>query len=584
MKMKTTYIYIAMALVLLSACTQDEDLVAVDDSSIIHVGGVSTEGMMTTSVVTRTATAIPAEQEDWLAAMLKQGMDITYLTKTNQQRAQLKLLTDGKGDILKSEGGFTIYSLNAYNTDGELTTIPAKWLNNGIHTFQGVYVPEALKDQQSTKTHEDLSRYTAVPPMADISATVGRITIPLQHRLARVEAYVLIEPGMGATLKGYDTKNAENNENVENTKLRFCNVKTLDYVNEQGQPVWKTERKAIPHFMGEEEVILYKNKSTGELVVPTDAEWADANADYTAKGSNSKYSATNYGKCPYYDLIVRPTYTVRTEGSNVMYDEATLTAAESNNIDFELTLNNDLEYEKSFTFDLNANDETVVYLRVSPERIDYNSAGSRLWKETTYPDNYYGVNNQNGNNLSVAGSSWQRAYINKTLNAGVTDGHLYDADTEDSEAQYVSDEKWIEMFFQAYKGGAHHGDYFILDHDITIPASAIPADFVFTGHLDGMDHTITIESVYLLSGLDGIYTTKQEEKSNSGNPVEWEANVHLEGNIWVPTSGWRAEIVNTTIVGGRLLREGASVSGYVNNCQDETGAVTCHPTTIPTYK
>lgn len=579
MKMKTTYIYIAMALVMLSACRQDEDLATVDDSSIIHVGGVSTEGMMTTTVVTRAVTPVPAEQEDWLAAMLKRGMDITYLTKNAQQKAQLLLQTDGEGNILKSEGGFTIYSLNAYNTDGELTTIPAKWLNNGVHTFQGVIVPEGLKDQQSTKTHEDLSHYTAVPPMADISATVGRITIPLQHRMARVEAYVLIEPGMNATLKGYDTKNPQNNENVENTKLRFCNVKTLDYVNAQGQPVWKTERKAIPHFMGEEEVVLYKNKSTGELVFPTDETWTEAHADYTSKGANSLYSATNYGKCPYYDLIVRPTYTVRTEGSNVMYDEATPTATESNNIDFELTLNNDLEYEKSFTFDLNANDETVVYLRVSPERIDYNSAGSRLWKESSHADNYYGVNNQNGNNLSVAGGSWQRAYTNKVLKAGVTDGHLYDADEEDPEAQYVSDDKWIEMFFQACKGGAHHGDYFILDHDITIPASAIPADFEFTGHLDGMDHTITIEGNYLLAALDGIYRTPQEDDKKA----TWEANVHLENGTWVPTAGWRSEVVNVTIAGGRLLQAGANVTGYVNNCQDETGAVTHHPTTIPTY-
>lgn len=577
--MNTTYKYIAIALAMLSACTQDEDLATVDDSNIIHVGSVSTEGMMTTAVVTRAATSVPAEQEDWLAAMLKQGMDMTYLTQTAQQKAQLKLLTDGEGNILKSDGGFTVYSLNAYNTDQELTAIPAKWLDNGIHTFQGVYVPEGLKDQQGTQTHEDLSHYTAVPPMADISATVGRITIPLQHRLARVEAYVLIEPGMGATLKGYDTENIQNNENVENTKLRFCNVKTLDYVNAQGQPVWKTERKAIPHFMGEEEVILYKNKSTGELVFPTDEGWAEAHADYTANGTGSKYTATNYGKCPYYDLIVRPTYTMRTEGSNVMYDEANPTAAESNNIDFELTLDNDLEYEKSFSFDLNANDETVVYLRVSPERIDYNSAGSRLWKESSYADHYYGVNNQNGNNLSVAGSSWQRAYTNSTLNTGVTDGHLYDADSEDPEAQYVSDEKWIELFFQACEGGLHHGDYFILSHDITIPASAIPTDFVFTGHLDGMDHTITIEGDYLLTGLNGTYTTAQETDKNA----VWEANVHLEGHTWVPTAGWRSEIVNTIIAGGRLLKQDAVVTGYVNNCKDLTGTVTYHPATIPTY-
>lgn len=577
--MKVTYLYLLMGLTVLAGCSaEDEMLSTIDETNIIHVGGVSTEGMMTTAVVTRATTAVPAEEEDWLAAMLKLGMDVSYLTKTAQQKARLTLETDANEEVKKSEGGLTIYSLKAYNANNELTAVPAKWLDNGVHTFQGVYVPAGLKAQQNTKTHEDLSRYTAVPPMADISATVGRITIPLQHRLARVEAYVLIEPGMGATLKGYDTQNIQNNKNVENTKLRFCNVKTLDYVDTNGQPVWKKERKAIPHFMGEEEVILYKDKSTGELIFPTDAGWTEANEDYKANGANSKYTSTNYGKCPYYDLIVRPTYTARTTGSNVMYDEAdqATALAETNQIDFELTLSNDLEYEKSFSFDLNANDETVVYLRVTPERIDYNSAGSRLWKETSYGDKYYGVNNQNGNNLSIAGSSWQRAYTNSTLSDGVTDGHLYHADEEDPEAQYVENDMWFEMLLQAYEGGEHHGDYFILKKDITIDTDNFnfPENFVFTGHLDALDHTITLTGsrAYLFDGLNGEYD------------AQWEANVHLEGGIWVPTKGWRAEVVNTTISGGRLLKENASVTGYVNNCKDVTGTVNHHPTTIPTYK
>ncbi len=543
-----------MGLATLAACTQNEEIAAVDDTeNIIHVGGVSTNELTLRAVQTRAdetksdeeknkeAEPEPAEKVEWLANMLKQGMDITYLTKTAQQTAQqkahLKLETDDKGEILKS-GDITVYSLNAYDTNGKLTEVPAKWLGNGAHTFQGVYVPEGLKDKNTTKTYDDLSQYTAVPPMADISATVGRITIPLQHRLARVVAYVLIEPSMKAKLKGYKSGD---DHSTENTMLRFCNVKTLDYVNADGQPVWKTERKAIPHYLKEEEVT---------------------------------FEGKEYGMCPRYDLIVRPTYTKRTSGSNVMYDEQAGTTDEgTNSIDFELTLDNDLEYEKHFVFDLNANDETVVYLRVSPERIDYNSAGSRLWKETNQGDNYYGVNNENGNNLSVAGSSWQRAYTNKTLeDDNVTDGHKYNADNEDEEAQYVLDSKWIEMLLQAHEGGAHHGDYFILDHDITIPASAIPNDFVFTGHLDGMGHTITIESDYLLAGLNGTYDP---------TPA---ANVHLEGNTWVPTPGWRAEVVNTTIVGGRLFKEGASITGYVNNCKDKNGQVVNHTPAIPQYK
>ena len=471
-------------------------------------------------------------------------MDITYLTKTAQQTAQqkahLKLETDAEGNPLTSEGGFSVYSLNAYNSEDKLTETPAKWLGNGAHTFQGVYVPEGLK-QGGAHSYDDLSHYTAVPPMADISATVGRITIPLQHRLARVVAYVLIEPSMHAKLKGYKSGDYHS---AENTMLRFCNVKTLDYVNADGQPVWKTERKAIPNYLGEEEVKEYKE----------------------------------YGLCPRYDLIVRPTYTKRTSGSNVMYDEqAGTTDAVTNSIDFELTLDNDLEYEKHFVFDLNANDETVVYLRVSPERIDYNSAGSRLWKETNQGDNYYGVNNENGNNLSVAGSSWQRAYTNKTLeDDNVTDGHKYNADSEDEKAQYVSDSKWIEMLLQAHEGGAHHGDYFILDQNITINTDEItfPDNFKFTGHLDGMGKNITLTGKrgYLFDGLNGTYDPTPE------------ANVHLDGNTWVPTPGWRAEVVNTTIAGGRLFKEGASITGYVNNCKDKKGQVVNHTPAIPQYK
>ena len=403
MKKIKRYIPLALGFMFLTACnSQDEALSSVDDSDIIHVGGVSTDDMVTTAAVTRAAVA--AETVDWLKAGLQKGMTINYYQDTDaKQKAQLKLDENGKYSLKDANGKY------------------AKWLGNGAHFFEGVYVPAGLgKDE--THVYDSLSHYTAVPPSTKIAATVGRITIPLQHRLARVVAYVLIDKDMAATLKGFDTTNDKNNENVENTMLRFCNVQTLDYV-ENGKPVWKKERKAIPHYLGQEQVTLYQEKSTGKLIFPIDDNYEDAKND--TKGS---YTSLNYGKCPYYDLIVRPTYTENKEKSNVMFDEAVQSADGNNNIDFELTLSNDLEYEKSFTFDLNANDETVVYLRVSPERIDYNSAGSRLWKETSYPDNYYGVNNQNGNNLSVAGSSWQRAYTNSTLETGVTDGHFYNAD------------------------------------------------------------------------------------------------------------------------------------------------------------
>ena len=555
----TTYITLALSIMLLAACDSQEALSSNDEQNMIHVGGVNTDPMVTTATVTRSAVA--AETLDWLKEGLTQGMNMQYYKEASaKQKAILKLEADGT------------YSMKT--PDGTV----CKWLDNGKHAFEGVYVPSGLKAQNTTQNYDDLIHYTAIPPSTEIAATVGKITIPLQHRLARVLAYVLIDQSMNAKLKGYDASNY----NAEETKLRFCNVKTLNYVDANGLPVWKEERKAIPHYLGEYSVKLYKDKSSGKLIFPTDDDWQGAQEDYTANGDKN-YTCTDYGKVPCYDLIVRPTYTVAEEGTNVMYDEAVPTAEGKNNIDFELTLDNDLEYEKQFTFDLNANDETVVFLRVSPERIDYNSAGSRLWKESANHDNYYGVNNQNGNNLSKAGSSWQRAYTNSTLDTGVTDGHFYNADSEDEEAQYVDDSKWIEMLLQAYKGGTHHGDYFILKKNITINTNdyEFPSDFTFTGHLDALDHTITITGsrAYLFNGLNGTYKTKQEDDKNA----TWEANVHLEGDTWVPTTGWRAEVVNMTLSAGKMFKDGATITGYVNNCKDADGAVANHTPAIPTY-
>ena len=555
----TTYITLALSIMLLAACDSQEALSSNDEQNMIHVGGVNTDPMVTTATVTRSAVA--AETLDWLKEGLTQGMNMQYYKEASaKQKAILKLEADGT------------YSMKT--PDGTV----CKWLDNGKHAFEGVYVPSGLNTQNTTQNYDDLIHYTAIPPSTEIAATVGKITIPLQHRLARVLAYVLIDQSMNAKLKGYDA----GNYNAEETKLRFCNVKTLNYVDANGLPVWKEERKAIPHYLGEYSVKLYKDKSSGKLIFPTDDDWQGAQEDYTANGDKN-YTCTDYGKVPCYDLIVRPTYTVAEEGTNVMYDEAVPTAEGKNNIDFELTLDNDLEYEKQFTFDLNANDETVVFLRVSPERIDYNSAGSRLWKESANHDNYYGVNNQNGNNLSKAGSSWQRAYTNSTLDTGVTDGHFYNADSEDEEAQYVDDSKWIEMLLQAYKGGTHHGDYFILKKDITINTNdyEFPSDFTFTGHLDALDHTITITGsrAYLFNGLNGTYKTNQEDDKNA----TWEANVHLEGDTWVPTTGWRAEVVNMTLSAGKMFKDGATITGYVNNCKDADGAVANHTPAIPTY-
>ena len=564
MNTKQLYFSLFVGGVLLSACTQHDEAFEAGDEHIIHVGGVSTGDMLSTSASTRAASnSVAAESLDWLKLGLAQtGMDLTYFT-TNQgpKKAQLTLELDSDNKPATSEGGVTKYHLTAYDDDGKLTGVAAKWLGNGAHTFQGVYIPEVLKTQ-GTHSYDDLAHYTAIPPSTKISATVGRITIPVQHRLARVQAYVLIDmtnaKGKKPKLKGY----AGDSTNVENTKLRFCDVDVLDYVD-NGKPVWKTATKAVPRFIGElgsivendcvafETFRTYKKKETGELFYPTDGEWKTAHDLYVTKGQGeaSGYVCTDYGKVPSYDLVVRPTYTETTTGANVMYDEATTLDGGENKIHFEVTLDNDLEYEKEFTFDLDANKETVVFLRITPEKIDYSSAGSRLWKSVSYPNKYYGVDSEN-HNLSNSGSSWQRAYTNDSLNADVADGDKY------QDNQYVSDENFVELLKQSCEGGNHHGHYFVLAKDIEIKLDDFPADFVFTGHLDAQGYTIKLI------------------------PAQDERN-------WLFTGikdGWQAEIVNAVIAGGKLFKDDAHISGFVNNCKDANGKVTDHTPELPKYK
>ena len=564
----------------LTACTDNDDATpgyGASDAGEIHIGGVSLPYISATQSLTRaddpeeeideeTVARIDAEKVSWLIEPLTSGLDITYgrLTRrTETERvAQLKLLTDDSDNILYSEGKLAMYSfLYRDNENGNVTDVKAKWYDNGAHFFEGVYVPEEIQfastgsttdvngatgsapylqlDQHNDNTTKGslgnytlLSHYLGMPSNFTINATVGRIKLPFRHRLARVLAYILIDPAMGddITLKGYmkdDKDIPTTTEDPSTTSIRFCNVKVLAGVKDDYEaakqhhtytPQWTETRKAIPHFVGErgsyddsknesyddDHFIAYYNTDKKTYIYPTDAEWKEVHKhkDEFVKGTDGverydKYERTQYGKVPVYDLIVRPTYS---SPDRVMYDEENVDDedtksalyAAKNWIDFELTLSNGLVYEKRFIFDLNANDETVVYLHISRERVDYNSSGSDLWIETIGEDEYYGVNNQNGNTLSPAGSSWQRAYTNKDQEWGVTDGHLYRHDSEDEYAQYVTDDKWIEMLREAHEGGLHHGDYFILDDDIYIPAAAFPEGFVFTGHLDGKDHTIYI--------------------------------------------------------------------------------------------
>lgn len=608
---KNIFIYGLMAVVAIatfSGCSENETVV--DDinnnnPNIIHIGGIDCD-VLTTSLAGYTTRAagdneipVDAETVDWLLGPLFGGLDITYglmgKESTTQSVAILKLLKkDGATGETKDDIKYSRYT----GTNGEKIAeysfkyrtgkenegqegAEAIWYDNGQHYFQGVFVPEKLRyngntgstetvetvnassskahnllfDQSKEGTDDNytlLARYLGMPADASIHATVGRVKLPFRHRLARVIAYVLIDPTMGndVTIQGYNLVNGK--DDAATSEIKFCNVDILAGVEEKDDatghatltPRWDTSRKVIPHFVEErasmnssEEVvnetnfIMFYDTEEKEYIFPADdAKWVDANdkwnAAYTAALSkypdgdqrreskaaedadkSSKLKRTKYGKVPVYDLIVRPTY--KTEDM-VMYDEdLTGTSKENlvtlkNNIDFEITLSNGLQYEKNFTFDLDANYQTIVYLRISRESIDYNSSGADKWEDITKDDGFYGVNNQNGNTLSFAGSSWQRAYrlsSHFSQPDNVTDGHWYTKEdgTDDgvddampNYQQYVSQSKWLEMFAEAHEGGKHHGDYFILDSDITIDAKLLPADFVFTGHLDGQDHTITL--------------------------------------------------------------------------------------------
>ena len=609
---------------------------------------------------------LPAEQVSWLVQPLKQGLDITYgkvdtdPTKVHEGVAILKLTGGTSSDLTydkDAESGFAKYTFNYRGTDGkEEENSPARWYGNGPHYFEGVHVPNRLRyvtdpselstdnrtvhtftglgavtnlttnQSNDTETGTDndlgnyilLSHYLGMPANTRISATVGRILLPFRHRLARVIVYVLIDPslGSGVTLKGYDITSGK--DDATTTSLKFGNVSVLAGVKDVYDPTkqlhtltptWTTVRKAIPHFVEQEEKFVIYEGDDGK-VYPRDDNYEAVAARYTASGEKSGYVKTEYQNVPVYDLIVRPTYTSE---DMVMYDEdlTNTTKADiaklTNQISFELELNNGLSYAKTFTFDLDANYETAVYLQISPERVDYNDSGSELWQMSEVTDDWYGLDNTNGHRLSKAGSTWQRAFRCGSTVSGddnVTDGGFYNQEGNPGDdginGQYLNETTWKKYFLQAYKGGAHHGDYFILDKDITINASELPADFVFTGHLDAFDpdrntyHTITVTNgEALFKGLDGIYTTKQETDATTTN---WEANVHKETNngktYWIPykddatSTGWRAEVINLTVKGAKLFSDGATITGHVENCKEGTDGstkVTDHIPAIPKY-
>lgn len=798
-----------------AACTDtDEHSSDIIADNIINIGGMDTGDMIASSTVGSRADdglgnvdPTGAEKQKWLIQPLKKGFDITYglyhnNEKSNERVAILKLIGGTQDDYnySTSTGGYAEYTFLYRNDEnGSETTDPALWYDNGQHYFEGLHVPNRIRytnnpdelatdnrqingttvaavrdittDQHNatdTGTDNDLGNYTllshylGMPASTHISATVSRIKLPFQHRLARVLVYVLIDPSLGTTtkLEGYNYEERDKGDgtwetipdNPETTSLRFNYVEVLagvkDSYNEAKKihtltPKWVKARKVIPHFVREDgtrnsnaqliaglenNFVMYTNIEKKTYVFGTQKDWAAINTNYT-NAYNSKtgtdaekvayaetttgYRRTSYGKVPLYDIIVRPTYT---KLENVMYDENLtdmgMTAQQlvnhKNSIDFSLKLNTGLEYEKHFQFNLDANYQTAVYLVIDREEINYDASGAEKWIQKESNDDWYGLDNENGNTLSLAGNSWQRAYttpaaateIDKDGADKITDGGYYNEATqgEDGTAgQYLSPNTWKKYFAQAYEGGAHHGDYFILTNNITIDAGDLPADFVFTGHLDARDHTITltgtsswrtstidpfiklkqkkadatgtadkdfedIPQLYwikqiaqsksrsedgipagepikfemkkatpadittdmlvfskddqgifhlytnrtfykktgtsLFAGIDGNYTTNQESdnpQTDANGKVIWEANVHKETNSsrtqWVPTTGWRAEILNTKVKNGTLFPNGYAypTSGNVRNSYDvddagkKTKAYTNTPT-LPQYK
>ena len=674
-----------VASVLLTGCSEAlevsvPELPATTDNGIINIGGVTTDQLLVSAPTTRATvlSEVDAETQDWLVPALMRGLDITYgitslnsdgsISEENKHVAILQLQKNDDNTIKYStftEDGvqkqLAIYTFNYKTTEGDVTAgDPAKWYDNGPHFFEGVYVPDALRNEntdgaansgkasnlttdQSGSNYTELSHYLGMPADCRISATISRIKLPFKHRLARVLAFVLIDPEMGdgITIRGYKSTDAEKTSGKDDPKtseIRFGKVKVLQGVTQSTNgalyPQWTSEpvRKVIPHYVGQyagitndgvfiegNEFVMYHHKKRDIYIAPSSPDYSTAESDFISKGTSSSYEKIIFKNTPCYDLIVKPSYS---DAEHVMYDEPgfykedgtidedkrnawAASDANKNMIEFEVTLSNGLHYTKEFNFSgsLDANFQTVVYLRIHKESIDYDNSGSDQWIPQEKTDGFYGVNNQNGDVLSKAGGSWQRAFrigvSNKegviAPNYPITDGSNYHEDQENDHAdtkdgQYLSEAIWKAAFLQAKEDGLHHGDYFVLDQNLTID---VPEGFVFTGHLDGNGHTLTLTSNsrgYIFDGLKGDYTTNQESaspnKDANGNVI-YQANVHQEYNgkyLWVPYMGYRAEFLNTKFVCDKLFNDDASITGYINNCTVNGTNIDHIPSSIPVYK
>ena len=595
--MKKRILYMAMMAAAFASCQDNtiETEYPHDASLDIKVGSIDcgSADAVVVENITKSATtraSQKAEDVEWLKDPLLKGIDVSYYLRSDENKntstAVLKLLPETD----QVAGDSTKYSFNYKDEYGQETQKPAQWKGNAGHVFHGFYIPDDISNgdisnQSESEISNELNaesyydklwRYLSMPPNHEIMATVGYVRLPFRHRLSRVLAYVLIDPDLKTSIK----------DNI----ISFENVKVLEKV-EGTTPKWKTARKVVPHSMGtsgsvnkkleqtDENFLVFRNTTSNTFVYPTDDAWANVKAAYDNNKENSGYEEINYGKVPCFDIIVRPTYT---SSALVMYDEdmsngmnAAKYADETNSIDFVVDLVNGLSYNKTFKFDLDANYQTAVFLRISREKVDYQTMGSELWQQYEATDGYYGVDNDLNHRLSLAGGSWQRAYRNSSFDPGITDGDFY-------KEQYVDSTKWIGMFKNAVMptdtikanipSDNHWGDYFVLDNDITINTSDLSSDFIFTGHLDGRGHTIELtgERGYLFDGLNGTYDAQPGQ-----------ANCHLEKDLdgnsaTIPLKGYRAEVMNLKIKGGKLFSPAAvedkenKITGIVYNCEEVT--------------
>ena len=590
--MKKRILYMAMMAAAFASCQDNtiETEYPHDASLDIKVGSIDcgSADAVVVENITKSATtraSQKAEDVEWLKDPLLKGIDVSYYLRSDENKntstAVLKLLPETH----QVAGDSTKYSFNYKDENGQETQKPAQWKGNAGHVFHGFYIPEGISngeignqskseisnEQNAESYYDKLWRYLSMPPNHEIMATVGYVRLPFRHRLSRVLAYVLIDPDLKTSIK--------------DSIISFENVKVLEKV-EGTTPQWTTARKVVPHSMGtsgsvnkkleqtDENFLVFRNTTSNTFVYPTDDAWANVKAAYDNNKENSGYEEINYGKVPCFDIIVRPTYT---SSALVMYDEdmsngmnAAKYADETNSIDFVVDLVNGLSYNKTFKFDLDANYQTAVFLRISREKVDYQTMGSELWQQYEATDGYYGVDNDLNHRLSLAGGSWQRAYRNSSFDPGITDGDFY-------KEQYVDSTKWIGMFKNAVMptdtikanipSDNHWGDYFVLDNDITINTSDLSSDFIFTGHLDGRGHTIELtgERGYLFDGLNGTYEA-----------AAGQANCHKEGGVIVPEKGYRAEVMNLKIKGGKLFSSAAEadkenkITGIVYNCKEVT--------------